>query len=73
MLVLTRHADNSDKSVICIGSDITVTVLEIKGDQVRLGVTASKNVSVHRKEIYLQLQDEAKATANTDIAIQEPL
>ena len=73
MLVLTRRADAENQSVVCIGSTVEVRVIEIKGDQVRLGVTASKSVSVHRREIYLQLQDEAKAAANTDVAIQKLL
>ncbi len=48
MLVLTRKVEES----ITIGSNITVTVLEIRGNQVRLGIDAPKETSVHRTEIY---------------------
>ena len=52
MLVLTRRANQS----IVIGQDVTVTVLEIRGDQVRLGITAPRSVTVHREEVWLQLE-----------------
>ena len=52
MLVLTRRANQS----IVIGSDVTVTVLEIRGDQIRLGITAPRDVTVHREEVWLELQ-----------------
>lgn len=52
MLVLTRRANES----IVIGRDVTVTVLEIRGDQVRLGITAPREVSVHREEVWLELE-----------------
>jgi carbon storage regulator len=52
MLVLTRRANQS----IVIGADVTVTVLEIRGDQVRLGIAAPRSVSVHREEVWLQLE-----------------
>jgi len=48
MLVLSRKKDES----IIISDDITVTVIEIRGDKVRLGIEAPKNVSVHRREVY---------------------
>ncbi len=48
MLVLSRQRDE----VIMIGDDIEVTVVDIRGDKVRLGVNAPKEVSVHRKEVY---------------------
>lgn len=54
MLVLTRRANQS----IIIGTDIIVTVLEIRGDQVRLGITAPRNVSVHREEVFVEIQRE---------------
>ena len=59
MLVLTRRLNQSIK----IGDDIEVTVIEVRGDQVRLGVSAPRDVSVHRKEVYLQIQSEAEAGA----------
>src|SRR4026209_2487077 len=52
MLVLTRRANQS----IVIGADVTVTVLEIRGDQVRLGIAAARWVSVQREEVGLQLE-----------------
>jgi carbon storage regulator len=52
VLVLTRRANQS----IVIGSDVTVTVLEIRGDQIRLGITAPRDVTVHRHEVWLELQ-----------------
>ena len=59
MLVLTRRANQS----IIIGNDIIVTVLEIRGDQVRLGITAPRSVSVHREEVYAEIQRENREAA----------
>lgn len=56
MLVLTRKVHQS----IVIGDEIEVVVLEVRGEQVRLGIRAPKNVTVHRKEIYDQIQEENK-------------
>ena len=52
MLVLTRKPDQS----IMIGDDIEITVLEVRGEQVRLGIRAPRTVSVHRKEVFDQIQ-----------------
>jgi carbon storage regulator len=52
LLVLTRHANQS----IMIGHDIVVTVLEVRGDQVRLGINAPKSIQVHREEVFVALQ-----------------
>ena len=52
MLVLTRHANQS----IMIGADVVVTVLEVRGDQVRLGISAPRSVDVHREEIFVALK-----------------
>jgi carbon storage regulator len=49
MLVLTRKPDQS----IVIGDDIIVTVLEVRGDQIRLGITAPRDVEVHREEVWI--------------------
>ena len=59
MLALSRKVNES----IMLGNDIDVTVLEIKGDQVKIGIKAPKNVSIFRKEIYLQIEEENKKAA----------
>ena len=60
MLVLTRKRNES----IVIGDNIEITVVDIQGDQVRIGINAPKNVSIHRKEIYLEIQSENKKAAD---------
>jgi carbon storage regulator len=55
MLILTRRVGET----VVIGNDIDITVLGVKGNQVRLGVKAPRNVSVHREEIYKRIKDEA--------------
>lgn len=54
MLVLTRRHNES----IMIGDSVEITVIEVKGDQVKLGINAPKEIKVHRKEIYLAIQKE---------------
>jgi carbon storage regulator len=68
MLILTRRAGET----VMIGSDVTITVLGVKGNQVRIGINAPKDVAVHREEIYERIQNEkaggsvpAKDTAKT--------
>lgn len=56
MLVLTRKKDES----IVIGDNIEISIIDISGDQVRIGVKAPKSVSIHRKEIYEEIQNENK-------------
>lgn len=54
MLILTRRVGET----LVIGDDVTVTVLSVRGNQVRIGVNAPKNVTVHREEIYQRIQAE---------------
>ena len=57
MLILTRRAGET----VMVGSDITITVLGVKGNQVRIGINAPKDVAVHREEIYERIQSEKSA------------
>ena len=59
MLVLTRRLNES----IMIGDEVVLTVIEVRGDQVRLGIDAPRHMSVHRKEIWLQIKEENAASA----------
>jgi carbon storage regulator len=52
MLILTRRMGET----VMIGDDVTITVLELKGNQVRIGISAPRNVAVHREEIYERIQ-----------------
>ena len=61
MLALSRRTNES----IMIGNDIEITVLEVKGDQVKIGISAPKSVPIYRKEIYLQIKDSNKEAAET--------
>ena len=56
MLVLTRKVNQS----IIIGDDIKIVVVDVRGDQVKLGIQAPKDISVHREEIYADIQQENK-------------
>lgn len=62
MLILTRKIGES----LIVGDDVSITVLGVKGNQVRIGIKAPKNVAVHREEIYLRIQEEALAGIDDD-------
>ncbi len=61
MLILSRKKDE----IIVVGDNIEIRVIEIRGDQVRLGITAPADVKVFRKELYLQIQEENTLAAKT--------
>ena len=61
MLILTRRIGET----LMVGDDVTITVLGVKGNQVRIGVNAPKDVAVHREEIYERIQSE-KASNDTE-------
>lgn len=60
MLALSRKKEEA----IVINNDVEVVVLEIKGDQVKLGISAPKSVPIYRKEVYLQIQESNKESVN---------
>lgn len=62
MLALSRKK----KEALVINNNIEITVLEIKGEQVKLGISAPKEVPVYRKEVYVQIQDANREAVNVD-------
>ena len=60
MLILTRRVGET----VCIGDDVTVTILGVKGSQVRVGINAPEHVSVHREEIYMRIHSEKSSKRN---------
>ncbi len=62
MLALSRKKNEA----LVLNNNIEITILEIKGEQVKIGITAPKDVPVYRKEVYVQIQDANKAAVNTE-------
>lgn len=62
MLALTRKKGES----LVINNNIEITVLEIRGDQIKIGISAPKDVPIYRKEVYLQIQQENEAAISAD-------
>ncbi|MGG3804437.1 carbon storage regulator CsrA [Metabacillus fastidiosus] len=69
MLVLTRKTNEA----IQIGDDIEITVLSISGDQVKLGINAPKNIEIHRKEIYLSIQESNNEAASISLNLLDQI
>ncbi len=63
MLVLSRQRDES----IMIGDDVEITIVDVRGDKVRLGITAPKHIPVHRREIYDAIQREKAQKAEGEV------
>ena len=68
MLVLSRQKDES----IMIGDEVEITIVDVRGDKVRLGITAPKSIPVHRREIYDAIQREKKAKEGAAPGQPEP-
>ncbi len=66
MLALTRKLNES----IMIGNDIVLSILEIKGDQVKIGISAPKSVPIYRKEIYIQIQEANKEAVDSTASVE---
>ncbi|NLL75892.1 MAG: carbon storage regulator CsrA [Clostridiales bacterium] len=62
MLALSRKKNEA----LIINNNIEITILEIKGEQVKIGITAPKEVPIYRKEVYVQIQDENKAAVDVE-------
>lgn len=67
MLVLSRQKDES----IVIGDNIEIIIVDVRGDKVRLGITAPKEISVHRREVYDAIQREKNANGSKEIVKQK--
>ena len=62
MLALSRKKNEA----IIINNNVEVTILEVKGDQVKIGITAPKEIPVYRKEVYLQIEEANRESVNVD-------
>jgi carbon storage regulator len=66
VLILTRRAGEN----VVVGDDIVISVIEVRGDAVRIGITAPRSLSVHREEVWLELQkSNAQAASPSDAAV----
>ena len=65
MLALSRKVNET----IVVGNEIEITVLEIKGEQIKIGISAPKSIPIYRKEIYLQIQEENQKALEADSEI----
>lgn len=63
MLALSRKVNES----IMIGNDVEITILDIKGDQIKIGINAPKSVPIYRKELYLQILESNKEAASSEV------
>jgi carbon storage regulator len=68
MLILTRRVGET----VMIGNDVTVTILGVKGNQVRVGINAPKTIAVHREEIYERIKREQEGGTDNDDEPQSP-
>lgn len=66
MLALSRKKGEA----LIINNNVEITVLEIKGEQVKLGISAPKEVPIYRKEVYIQIQDSNKEAMDADTALE---
>ncbi len=69
MLVLTRKVNESIK----IGDDIEITILSVSGEQIKIGIDAPRNVEIHRKEVYLEIQNENNQASQTSLDLLKQL
>lgn len=69
MLVLGRKKGES----IIIDDDIEITITAVEGDMVKLGITAPKHIAIHRKEIYLEIQNENKLATTSELNLNDIL
>jgi carbon storage regulator (csrA) len=67
MLALSRKLNES----IIIGNEVEMTILEIKGDQVKIGITAPKSIPIYRKEIYVQIQNANKEAVMSEASADD--